>query len=227
MKSIKCASNTLGMLVMVGMVTSCMSIPKQKKETNMVEIPLIVSNKNVQTTYPNLDKTIRLNVTSTVTENELIDDSNLPTTDKKLFLFSRFRFIPTPSIRDFADDATNNYMQRMGLDVTQSGTFRFDVEVKTFKIIWLQFPNNIADCEVVINYKLLDNTGQTIVPSSTASSRVRAIPLENFGTTLGRAYAEALNNVNWDRIAKYLMVTNTPKQEANTQVTGAGDTALE
>lgn len=227
MKSIKCVSNTLWMLVMAGMVTSCMSIPKQKKDIKMVEIPLIVSNQNLPTTYPNLDNTIRLNVTSTVTEDALIDDSNLPPKDKKLFLFSRFRFIPTPSIRNFAYDATNSYMQRMGLDVTQSGAFRFEVDVKTFKIIWLQFPNNIADCEVVINYKLLDNTGQTIVPSSTASSRVRTIPLENFGTALGRTYAEALNNVNWDRIAKYLMVANTPKQEANAQVMGTGDTALE
>ncbi|MDE7117225.1 MAG: hypothetical protein K2O61_01115, partial [Bacteroidaceae bacterium] len=177
--------------------------------------------QSVPTTYRNLDKTLRLNVTSTVTEDAMYDDSNLP--KKTRLFFPRYIFIP--SIRDFADDATNSYMQRMRFDITQTGDFRFDVDIKTFKMEWID--KKSVEYKVVINYKLVDGTGQTIVPSSTASSRIRFAATEQFGMGLGRAYAEALNNVNWDRIAKYLMVANTPKQEANTQVTGAGDTALE
>ncbi|MDE6535115.1 MAG: hypothetical protein K2K82_03795 [Muribaculaceae bacterium] len=43
----------------------------------------------------------------------------------------------------------------------------------------------------------------------------------------GRAYAEALSKVNWDRIADCLRVAKTANQEKNAQVSGAGDTALE
>ncbi|MDE5739756.1 MAG: hypothetical protein K2H92_05545 [Bacteroidaceae bacterium] len=135
------------------------------------------------------------------------------------------QYIFVPSVRDFADDATNSYMQRMRFDITQAGDFRFDVDVKTFKMEWID--QKSGECKVVINYRLLDDTGQIVVPSSTASSRIRLASTEQFGMGLGRAYAEALNNVNWDRIAKCLMVANTPKKEANAQVMGAGDTALE
>lgn len=220
MRSFKYVSSTFLMLVMAGMVTSCMSIP-QLKPGQKVEVPLVVSSQSVPTTYRNLDKTLRLNVTSTVTEEAMYDDSNL---SKKRRLFLP-QYIFVPSVRDFADDATNSYMQRMRFDITQAGDFRFDVDVKTFKMEWVD--QNSVECKVVINYKLVDGTGQTVVPSSTASSRIRLASTEQFGMGLGRAYAEALNNVNWDRIAKCLMVANTPKQEANTQVTGAGDTALE
>ena len=50
---------------------------------------------------------------------------------------------------------------------------------------------------------------------------------EHIGQGFGRAYAAALDKIDWDRIAKCLTVADTPKQEANAQVTGAGDTALE
>lgn len=220
MKSIKCVSNIFMMFAMVGMVTSCMSVSKLKPGAK-IEVPLVVSSQSVPTTYRNLDKTIRLNVTSTVTEDEMYDDTNL-SKSTRVFL-PQYIFIP--SVRDFANDATNNYMQRMHFDITQDGDFRFDVDVKTFKLEWVD--KKTVECKVDINYKLLDGTGQTVVPSSTASSRIRLASTEQLGFGLGRAYAEALNKVNWDRIAKCLTIANTPKQEANAQVTGAGDTALE
>lgn len=220
MKRIKCISGIFLMLAMVGIMTSCMSVQKLKGPKTL-EVPLVVSNQSVPTTYRNLEKTVRLNVTSTGAEDVMYDDSNLPKSTR-LFL-PKYIFIP--SVREFATDATTSYMQRMRFDVTPNGDFRFDVDVKTFKMEWVD--KTSVECKVVINYKLLDGAGQTVVPSSTASSRILLASAEQFGNGLGRAYAEALNNVNWDRIAKCLMVANTPKQEANAQVTGAGDTALE
>ena len=220
MKNIKCASNTLGMLVMVGMVTSCMSIPQLKPGTKL-EVPLTVSNQSVPTTYRNLDKTVRLNVTSSVTEDAMYDDSNLPAKMRIL----RPKYVFTPSVRDFANDATNSYMQRMRFDITPDGDFRLDVDVRKFLLEWID--KESTQCKVVINYKLVDGTGQTVVPSSTASTQIRLASTEQFGMGFGRAYAEALNKVDWDRIAKCLTIAKTAKQEANAQVTGAGDTALE
>jgi len=207
------------MLAIVGMTTSCMSV-QNLKETK-VEVPLVFSNQSVPTIYRNLEKTVRLNVTSTGVEDVIYDAPNLSRSTR---LFPP-QYIFIPSVRAFAADATTSYMQRMRFDITPDGDYRFDVDVKTFKMEWIDKKN--VECKVVINYKLLDGTGQTVVPSATASSRIRLASAEQLGNGLGRAYAEALNNVNWDRIAKCLMIADTPKQEANAQVTGAGDTALE
>ncbi|MDE6721545.1 MAG: hypothetical protein K2J84_05290 [Bacteroidaceae bacterium] len=186
-----------------------------------MEVPLTVSNQSVPTTYRNLDKTVRLNVTSSVTEDAMYDDSNLPSKMRIL----RPKYIFTPSVRDFANDATNSYMQRMRFDITPDGDFRLDVDVRKFLLEWID--KESTQCKVVINYKLVDGTGQTVVPSSTASTQIRLASTEQFGMGFGRAYAEALNKVDWDRIAKCLTIAKTAKQEANAQVTGAGDTALE
>ncbi|MDE7377711.1 MAG: hypothetical protein K2N13_01975 [Paraprevotella sp.] len=217
MKKVKCISGIFLMLAMVVM-TSCMSVQKLPKT---VQVPLVVSSQSVPTTYRNLEKTVRLNVTSTGAEDVMYDDSNLPERVRRILP----QYIFVPSVREFAADATTSYMQRMCFGVTPNGDFRFDVDVKTFKMKWID--ETSVECEIVINYKLLDGAGQTVVASSTASSRITLASAEQFGNGLGRAYAEALNNVNWDRIAKCLMVANTPKQEANVQVAGAGDTALE
>ncbi|MDE7456272.1 MAG: hypothetical protein K2M96_06130 [Prevotella sp.] len=220
MKRVICVSGIFLTLAMAGLITSCMSV-QNLKGTKTVEVPLVVSSQSVPTTYRNLEKTVRLNVTSTGAENVIYDDANLPKSTR-LFL-PQYVFIP--SVREFATDATTSYMQRMRFDITPNGDYRFDVDVKTFKIEWKD--KKSVECKVVINYKLLDGAGQTVVPSSTASSRILLASAEQFGIGLGRAYAEALNNVNWDRVAKCLMIANTPKQEANAQVRGAGDTALE
>ena len=215
-------SNAFLMLVMVGMMTSCIS-PKIANKT--LEVPLVVSGQSVPTSYRNLDKAVRLNVTSSVSGDAMYDDSNRKLSRVVRSITPQITFIP--SVKNFATDATTSYMQKMRFDITPSGDFRFDVDVKTFKIAWID--NQNVECKVVIDYKLLDGTGQTIVPSSTASSQIRLANAnaENFGAGLGRAYAEALNKVDWDRIAKCLTIADSPKQEANAQVTGAGDTALE
>lgn len=44
---------------------------------------------------------------------------------------------------------------------------------------------------------------------------------------LNQAYANALADIDWDRVAYFLHRSNDPKQEANKKVTGEGNTALE
>lgn len=44
---------------------------------------------------------------------------------------------------------------------------------------------------------------------------------------LNAAYGEALENIDWDRVAYFLRRADSPSGEKNKQVTGSGDTALE
>ena len=46
-------------------------------------------------------------------------------------------------------------------------------------------------------------------------------------TLLNEAYADALKNIDWNRVAYFLKRAEQPSAEKNKQVTGSGDTALE
>lgn len=252
MKKISFLGTALLVLVLSGLLASCAS--SRIKTVSKQEVPLTVSNLHARTTYHNLGKSVRLNITSTISDDMVSDNTNLPPSLQSAW--SQYKF--APSVRDFALDVTTRYMQDMRFDIAPTAEYCLDVEIKNFDLVWIN--NNSAACQVVINYRLLDGSGQTVVPSSTvntkhvvenvcggaqnkfvqgyyqsakiilalsANAKNRAVFAELFGQGFGRAYAAALDKINWDRIAKCLTVADTPKQEANAQVTGAGDTALE
>lgn len=190
--------------------------------TSELEVPLVVYHQSVPTTYKDLDKAVKLVIKSDVNSSEaMYDDSNLPAATRKLI--PRYTF--TPSVRSFAEEATTAYMQQMRFDMSPSADYTLYVDVKKFKMQWIDKKN--GECVVQLLYRLTNEAGENVVPSSTASATIRLANAENFGAGLGRAYAEALRKINWDRIADCLRVAKTAKQEKNAQVNGAGDTALE
>lgn len=186
-----------------------------------VEVPLVVSNQSVSHTFKDFDKEVKVVVKSAVSSEDMYDDSNLNAMMRKAL--PKYTF--TPSIRDFAQNATVSYMQQMRFDVSPSADYTLYIDVTTFKLNWID--RKTAGASVQLTYRLTNEAGETIVPSSRVSSEVTLAGAEQFGQGLGRAYAEALRKINWDRIAECLKVAKTPKQEKNAQVTGAGDTALE
>lgn len=199
-------------------LTSCGSLLRR----STIEVPLIISNQSVPSSYRDLDKSVKIVVRSEVNDDASIyDDSNLPATYRKILPIYSF----TPSTRAFAEEATAYYMQKMHFDMSPSADYTLYVDVKKFKMQWIDKKN--GECVVQLLYRLTNEAGENVVPSSTASATIRLANAENFGAGLGRAYAEALRKINWDRIADCLRVAKTAKQEKNAQVNGAGDTALE
>ncbi len=206
--------------VLMVSVASC-SVTKKMYGLSEVEVPLVVSNQSVPQTFRNLDKSLRLNISSSVTDDVIYDDENLPAFLRKSL--PHYTFVP--GVKAFAEDATRSYMQRMQFDINYDGEYQLAIEVKTFGMTWLD--KKTVECRVSLNYKLTNGAGETIIPMQTANSRITLAQAENFGIGLGRAYAAALNEINWSAIAKHLTVANRPSEEKNAQVTGAGDTALE
>lgn len=219
MKLSKISGLAAACLIFAGMISSCsigkLALPKT------VDVPLIVSNQSVPNTYRDLDKTVRVQVNSSVSRDGMYNDDNLP----KKYKMLRPEYVFTPSVSIFAEDATISYMQKMHFDVTQSGEYCLKINVRTFKLMWLD--KETTECRVVLEYCLVNGAGETVVPTATASSNVKLAQTEQFGNGFGRAYHEALNRIDWDRIARCLMVKKTAKEEKNARVQGNGDTALE
>ena len=69
-------------------------------------------------------------------------------------------------------------------------------------------------------YPTVEVSGRANVSGSSTSDQAANL-------ALNKAYANALADVDWDRIAYFLHRAKDPKQEANKKVAGEGNTALE
>ncbi|MDE7388456.1 MAG: hypothetical protein K2M97_04305 [Muribaculaceae bacterium] len=202
-------------------LSSC-SLTKKIYGISDLEVPLIAYSQSAPAVYRDLDKSVRVDVVSSITSDEQIyDDTALSAVIRKTFPHYTF----TPSVKSFAQDATVSYMQQMRFDVSSSADYCLHIDIKTFKIS--RIDRRTAEADVKLTYRLTDAAGETVVPTNSVNSHVTLAQTEQFGIGLGRAYAEALRRINWDRIADCLKIARTAKQEKNAQVTGAGDTALE
>lgn len=220
MKIFKGLILTAVMVLLIGLVTSC-SITKKIYGISDIEVRMQVSNQSVAETFRDIDKSLSINILSAVSNEEIYDDSNLSAFYRKAL--PHYTFVPT--VKAFAQEATMSYLQKMQFEVKPSGDFQLGIEIKTFQVRWIDRKN--VECSVVLNYKLTDAAGETVIPSRTASAHINLGQTEDFGVGLGRAYATALNQVNWTVIAKCLRTADSAKEEKNAQVKGDGDTALE
>ncbi len=206
-------------LVCISVISSC-SFTKGLFTVKELEVPLQFPNQSVPNTYRDLDKTVRLNVISSVSKVGY-DDENLSNKLKQILP----EYVFVPSIQSFAQEATTAYMQQMRFDVSYSGDYSLNIDVKKMQMWWED--KQTTEGAVQLTYSLTNSANETIVPTTSVSSRITMVKTENFGAGLGRAYAEALRKIDWDRIADCLRTASSPKQEKNAQVTGEGTTALE
>ena len=207
-------------IVLIG-VSSC-SITKKIYGISEVDVPLTIPNQSVPQTYRDLDKSVAVVVNSTVKDSDdMYDDSNLSAFLRKGLPHYTF----TQSVKQFAQDATVAYMQQMRFYTSSSAEYTLNIDVTTFRMTWVD--KKTVEYSVRLTYRLTNEAGESVVPTATVGANITLAQTEQFGAGLGRAYAEALRKINWDRIADCLRVATTPQQEKNAQVTGAGDTALE
>ena len=187
-----------------------------------VEVHLTPSNLNSLQPFQNLDKSIGLIISSSVSNDGIYVQN--PTIGALLPDFqTHYTFVPTVSA--FAEEETKKYMQKMLFEIGNDSEYLLNIDVKTFNIAWVD--KKSVECKVVLNYRITNTAGETVMPIRTVASYKSLGHNENFGIGLGNAYGDALNKIEWDRIAGYLKVAKTAKQEKNAQVKGAGDTALE
>lgn len=189
-----------------------------------LNVPLVISDQSPSKTYTDLESGINVIVNSTVRAEDMYNDDNLNIFDRKTW----FKYNFTPSVSEFAQEATDSYMQQMRFDLSSSADYTLHIDVNSFKFNWVN-PKS-AEGLVNLTYKLTNEAGQTIIPSSRITSYDTITDVSNpekVGQGMGRAFAKALGKMNWNRIAECLTIAKTPAQERNAQVQGTGETALE
>lgn len=136
-----------------------------------------------------------------------------------------------PDVMSFIPESMRRYMRTMGfnLDADIATDYMMSVTVKEFTVNYLSGLGWAAT--VQFNIEIQDSNRQLVYPNVTVIGRYNvqgsATSFSTATTVINKAYANALEDVDWDRIAFFLTKASNPANEANKQVTGEGNTALE
>lgn len=136
-----------------------------------------------------------------------------------------------PEINSFVSESMRRYMRTMGfnLDADIATDYMMSVTIKEFSV---NFLSGIGWAGTVhLTLEVSDPDRKLVYPNVTVTGRANANSSASDFTTANRvmneAYANALEDIDWDRIAFFLTKSSSPALEANKQVDGDGSTALE
>ncbi len=174
--------------------------------------------------YVNLDYGIRLNIKDGRSNTKVLQKYDASAT-----------YVPqvtvNPDVMSFIPESVRRYMRTMGfnLDADVSTDYMLTMVLKEFNVSYLSGIGWSAT--VQFNIEAYDQNRTLVYPNVLVAGRANQSGSANdfslAAQTLNTAYANALRDVDWDRIAFFLKKASSPKLEKNKQVTGDGNTALE
>lgn len=209
--------------LMVFVMTSCgsskVSVPVSPKMVNLALVSVPQTNK-----YVNLEYGIRLNVKDGRENPKILQKYDASPI-----------YVPSvssdPEIKSFVSESMRRYMRTMGfnLDADVSTDYMMQVRIDNYVVNWLSGIGWSATVKMSI--EVYDNNRKLVYPNTVVTGRAnKNVSASNFtaaSEVLNAAYANALEDVDWDRIAFFLDKADSPALEGNKQVTGEGNTALE
>lgn len=174
--------------------------------------------------YANLEYGIRLNVEDGRADKRLIQLYDAAATSKPIVNVN-------PNIGSFIPESMRRYMRTMGfnMDADIATDYLMQVTIKEFHTDWLSGLG--WNGTVIMDVKIYDHNRTLVYPTTEVAGRANiygnatSIPLAQ--QAINKAYANALADIDWDRVAYFLHRAKDPKQEANKKVAGEGNTALE
>ncbi len=174
--------------------------------------------------YVELDYGVRLNVRDARSNSRVLQKYDASATTLP-------QVQADPEIVSFVSESTRRYMRTMGfnLDSDVSTDYMLTLSVREFN---LSFLSGVGwSGTVQLNVEVHDQDRKLVYPSVVAVGRASLGGSGNDflagARALNTAYANALKDIDWDRIAFFLKRAASPALEKNKQVTGAGNTALE
>lgn len=174
--------------------------------------------------YVELDYGVRLNVRDARSNSRVLQKYDASATTLP-------QVQTDPEIVSFVSESTRRYMRTMGfnLDSDVATDYMLTLSVREFN---LGFLSGVGwSGTVQLNVEVHDQDRKLVYPSVVAVGRASLGGSGNDflagARALNTAYANALKDIDWDRIAFFLKRAASPALEKNKQVTGAGNTALE
>lgn len=175
--------------------------------------------------FVNLDYGIRLNV-----RDERIGDALMRKFDANPMFRSGSPMTPG-EMNQFVSESMRRYMRNLGFTINADieTDYMMSVVVKEFNVGY--FSGSGWQGTVTLGVEVYDRHHKLVYPNvnATGSAYLNDSPtLQSAPSqTISRAYANALKDIDWNRIAFFLKKSSSPKQDANKQVNGNGDSALE
>ncbi len=198
--------------------TSRRNEPAQPKMISLELVKDAPANK-----YVNLDYGIRLNIKDGRANKKMIQiyDASY-SADYRV----------DPEVKEFVDESLRQYARTMGfeLEADVSTDYMLEITIKEFRVDYLSGKGWTGS--VSLDVEIYDHDRKIVYPRTSAKGRFSnadGAPT-NFSAAarvVNEAYANALEQIDWDRVAFFLHRASSPKNEANKQVTGEGNTALE
>lgn len=201
--------------VLAAVFTSCSlfkSAPSTSSSINLTLTADMASNK-----YVNLDYGIRLNV-----QDGRSTTNVLRKYDASLTSVPSVRV--APEVMSFAQESVRRYMRTLGfkMDADIATDYMMTLTLKEFNLSYLSGVGWSAT--VQFGVEVHDNDRNPVYPNVVAIGRYsKSGSSTDFALgsqVLNAAYANALNDIDWDRIAFFLRKGSSPVQ-------GSGNTALE
>lgn len=212
----------LALLIALLAVSCGIFKPAQAPAPQIINLALV---GNIQSNkFVNLDYGIRLSVKDARANTKVLQKYDASAT-----------YVPqvrvSPDVYSFVSESSRRYMRTLGfnLDADVATDYMMTLTVNEFNVSYL---SGIGWAAVVeLGVEVYDNHRQLVYPNVSAVGRANVQGSANdfnlANIVLNRAYANALDDIDWDRIAFFLKKQSSPKLEANKQVAGDGNTALE
>ena len=209
------------------LLASCMA-PKPTTTTPVVPTINLALAKDAQSNkFINMDYGIKLNLQ----DGRSYDKSARIVYKHDNYLTSVPKVNVYPEVISFVNESMRRYMRTMGfnLDADVATDYLLSVSVKEFNVNYLSGIgwSGIVNMEI----EVYDNNRQLVYPNVSVTGRASRLGSGNdydlATSVMNTAYVNALEDIDWDRIAFFLNKASSPKQEGNKKVQGKGDTALE
>ena len=203
------------------MVSCAISRPKITQQSHTISLGLVKEPQaNI---YINMDYGIRLNVLDKRADMSILNKYDGTTNSV------RPNINTYPDIRSFVSESIKKYMQTMGfvMDADVNTDYMLHIEITQFQVSYLSGTGWIAT--ICLDMMIYDANRAQVYPRTTVTGR-HAINNPQLATTtdvINTAYTNALENIDWDRVAYFLRRSKSAAEEKNKQVTGEGNTALE
>ena len=210
-------------------LVSCSSLsytPAPAPKPEPPTINLALTSEAYSNRFVNLDYGIRLNI-----RDERASHKQTILYKHDNYLTSKPVVNVYPDVRSFVSESMRRYMRTMGfnLDSDISTDYMLNVSIKEYNISYLSGIGWSGTVSMTISIN--DNNNQLVYPNVEIVGRAtRQSSGSNYSVAtevINSAYANALEDIDWDRIAYFLKRADSPAQEKNKQVTGDGSTSLE
>ena len=205
-------------------LVSCFSSGKSVSTPQYYRLNLALIEEPQPNRYLEQDYGIRLNVRDGRTDTRVLNKYDASAVQLPSVTVN-------PEIISFVSESCRRYMRTMGfnLDADVSTDYMMELSVTEFNVGWLSGVGWSGAVRMAV--KVYDSNRKLVYPNVTVTGRASmngsASDFALASRTLNKAYANALKDIDWDRIAFFLKKASTPKLEGNKQVAGMGNTSLE